>query len=100
MVKHIIYGTFALLFLSSVAMPQADTKSVSPQPAKADSHTVNCRTMEVFVAKWKGASVVIFHQSDKDNGPKLAELLQKYTGQEVEFDTADGKRHRATVERI
>lgn len=44
--------------------------------------------------------MLIFHQRDKADGPKLGELLQKYTGQEAEFETGDGKLHRATVERI
>ncbi len=62
--------------------------------------TIKCQTIEVFVAEWPGASVVVFHQRDKADGPKLGELLKKYSGQEIEFETADGKTHRATVERL
>ena len=56
--------------------------------------------MEVIVAEWPGASVVIFHQRDKADGRKLSELLKKYAGQEVQFETGDGKQHRATVARM
>lgn len=100
MLMRTLLCTVTLLFLSPAAMAQTNTGTAPSQPEKAEPETVNCRTMEVFVAEWPGASVVIFHQRDKAAGPKLGELLKKYTGQEVEFETGDGKRHRATVERI
>ena len=62
--------------------------------------TINCRVMEVFVAERVRATAVIFHQRDKADGPRLGELLLAYSGEEVEFETADGRRHRATVARI
>ena len=81
-------------------MAQTHAETASPQPEKVDPLTVNCRTMEIFVAERPGASVVIFHQRDKADARKLSELLQKYASLEVEFETGDGKRHRATVGRL
>ena len=100
MLKQLPCCTFALLFLASAAMAQTDAGTASSQPEKADPQTVNCRTMEVFVAHSQRASVVIFHQRDMADARKLSELLQKYTGLEVEFENGDGKRHRATVGRL
>ena len=100
MLKKTLACAFMSLTFSSATMAQTDTGQASSQPAKAEPQTINCRTMEVFVAKSRGASVLIFHQRDKADGPKLSELLEKYAGQEVEVETGDGKRHRATVERI
>ncbi len=100
MPKQTLFCTIALLFLSSAAIAQTDAGTASSQPEKVELQTVYCRTMEVIVAERPGASVVIFHQRDKADGRKLSELLQKYTGQEVEFETDDGKRHRATVGRM
>jgi hypothetical protein len=62
--------------------------------------TINCRAMEVFVAKPIGTTAVIFHQRDKADGPRLGEQLLAHSGEEVEFETADGKRHPATVGRV
>jgi hypothetical protein len=74
------------------------------QPAGAQKQatggTITCRAMEVFVADRIGVTAVIFHQRDKADGLRLGELLLAHTGQEVEFETADGQKHRATVERI
>jgi hypothetical protein len=67
---------------------------------EAGRETVNCRVMEVFVAERLGATAVIFHQRDKADGPRLGELLLAHSGEEVEFETRGGGRHRATVGRI
>ena len=56
--------------------------------------------MEVFVAERQGATVVMFHQRDKADGPRLGELLLAHSGEEVQFETRDGRRHRATVARM
>jgi hypothetical protein len=62
--------------------------------------TITCRTMEVFESKQLGTTAAIFHQRDKADGPRLGELLMAHSGEEVEFETADGKRHPATVGRV
>lgn len=61
---------------------------------------ITCRAMEVFVSEPLGVSVVVFHQSDKADGPRLGELLLAHAGEQVEFETPDGKKHAATVERV
>jgi hypothetical protein len=67
---------------------------------KAGEGTITCRAMEVFVAEPLGTTAVIFHQSDKADGPRLGELLLAHSGEQVEFETPDGQRHSATVERV
>jgi hypothetical protein len=67
---------------------------------EAGKETITCRAMEVFASKQLGTTAVIFHQRDKADGPRLGELLMAHTGEEVEFETADGRRHPATVGRI
>jgi hypothetical protein len=56
--------------------------------------------MEVFTAEQQGVAAVIFHQSDKAEGPRLGELLKSYSGREMGFTTADGKSHRGKVFRV
>ncbi len=68
--------------------------------AQTPAESVHCRTMEVFVAEKLGTTAVIFHQRDKADGPHLGQLLLAHTGEEVEFQTADGQWHRATVGRV
>ena len=74
--------------------------SEAPAQKKAEEATVACRAMEVFVSERVGATAVIFHQRDKADGPRLGELLLAHSGEEVEFETSDGQRHLATVERV
>lgn len=64
------------------------------------TNTIECRAMEVFVAEQVGARAVIFHQREKADGPRLGELLLAHSGDEVEFETRDGRWHRATVARM
>lgn len=62
--------------------------------------TITCRAMEVFISERVGATAVIFHQSEKADGPRLGDLLLAHSGEEVEFETSDGRRHPATVARV
>jgi hypothetical protein len=90
MMKKAIPLAGMLLALALIASAQ--------KPATTD--TVNCRAMEVFVAHKLGTTAVIFHQRDKADGPHLGDLLKAHTGEQVEFETADGRWHGATVERV
>jgi hypothetical protein len=85
----LLLGVF--LLLAPTARAQQEAK---------EGTTITCRAMEVFVAGPIGATAVIFHQRDKADGPRLGELLMAHSGEEVEFETADGKRHPATVGRV
>jgi hypothetical protein len=66
----------------------------------AGGDTIQCRAMEVFQAERLGVTAVIFHQRDKAEGPRLGELLLAHSGEEVEFETPDGRWHRATLARV
>jgi hypothetical protein len=67
---------------------------------QAGKETINCRAMEVFQSKQLGTTAVIFHQRDKADGPRLGALLLAHSGEDVEFETSDGRRHSATVGRV
>jgi hypothetical protein len=56
--------------------------------------------MEAVLIERLGTSVAIFHQRDKADGQRLGELLLVHSGEEMEFETRDGRRHRATVIRL
>lgn len=84
----VLAGLFLLFAAAAAAQKEAGQESIQ------------CRVMEVFVAGRLGATAVIFHQRDKADGPRLGELLQAHSGEEVEFETRDGQWHRATVVRL
>jgi hypothetical protein len=87
------------LLAAGVVIAQAGDCAL-PQAVSPPQSTVACRVMEVFVAERVGATAVIFHQRDKADGPRLGDLLVAHSGEEVEFQTSDGRWHRATVVRI
>jgi hypothetical protein len=71
-----------------------------PNAASLPQGEIACRVMEVYEAEPPGATVVIFHQRDKADGPRLGELLLAHSGQEAEFAIEVGKPHRAKVFRV
>ncbi len=82
-----------LAFLMSLVPALAAQKA-------AEQETINCRAMEVFESKQLATTAVIFHQRDKADGPRLGALLLAHSGEEIEFETPDGKIHPATVGRV
>jgi len=91
----------AVLLLLLVSAASAQTGGPSPpQAAGLSERSVACRVMEVFRAERLGTTAAIFHQRDRADGPRLGELLLAHSGAEVEFETRDGRRHRATVVRM
>jgi hypothetical protein len=89
--------------LSATLVSYAFAQGGPPSPARADDtsrRAVACKVMEVFAAPKLSVNAIIFHQSDKTEGPRLGELLKSYSGREMEFETKDGKQHHATVYRV
>jgi hypothetical protein len=96
-------NTFVLAVLLLLLVSAASAQTGGPSPPQApglSERSVGCRVMEVFRAERLGATAVIFHQRDRADGPRLGELLLAHSGAEVEFETRDGRRHRATVVRM
>jgi hypothetical protein len=85
---------FVLSAVCCLAYPPVLTQEGSRQGA------IRCRAMEVFTARQLGTTAVIFHQLDKADAPSLSELLKAYSASEVEFETRDGRKHRATIMRM
>jgi len=89
------------VLLSCVCAAIAQTDKSPPAVAAASTEqSINCRAMETFVAEEAGATAVLFHQRDRADGPLVGEFILAHSGERVEFETADGKRHRATLFRL
>jgi len=91
-------GAVLLFRVSGAIAPQE--KAPPASPAASLQQSVNCRALEVFVAPEPGATAVLFHQRDKAEGPKVGEFISAHSGERVEFETADGKHHLATMFRM
>ncbi len=74
--------------------------SATPAPRPQAANVVACRVMEVHASAELRVITVVFHQKDKNDGPRLGALLGKHSGASVEFQTADGAWHRAQVFRL
>jgi len=61
---------------------------------------VACRVMETFADVRLGVTAVLFHQQNKDEGPRLGELLSNHSGETMEIESAGGHRHLVTVFRV
>jgi len=89
-------SALSLLVLSLLA--PANEAATAPRPQTAN--VVACRVMEAHTSAELRVATVVFHQKDKNNGPRLGALLGKHSGASVEFQTADGAWHRAQVFRL
>jgi len=76
---------------------RAQTESAAP-PAPKDA--LLCEAMEVKTTKHLRVAVVVFHQANASDGPRLGELLRQDDGASVQFETSDGRTHKATMFRL
>lgn len=81
--------------------------SASPRPiaiaqanSAASSNTVACSILEVHSLAQPAVTIVVFHQRDKTDQERLGDLLRRCSDSSVEFQTADGVWHSATVLRL
>src|SRR6266404_5620921 len=96
--KIFVFSTLALALGSLSVAQTADSRMA--QDTKSSPPGIACRVMEVFGADRASVHAIIFHRRDKADGPRLGESLLKHSGEEIEFETTDGERHRADVFRV
>lgn len=68
--------------------------------ARADQKNVSCRVVESHTSFEHGVTIVIFHQSAKEDQGRLSDLLMQHGGAAVEWKGGDKKWHPATVLRL
>ncbi len=89
-------ATAALLGIPFVSF----NSGAAPAPRPQAANVLACRVMEAHASAELHVTTVVFHQKDKNDGPRLGALLGKYSGTPVEFQTTDGAWHRAQVFRL
>jgi hypothetical protein len=86
--------TAALVFFPAALAQNPPTSPPGPEAALV------CSSLEVKTDEATRVTLAVFHQANKSDGPRLGELLKQNDGASVEFETSDGRSHKATLFRL
>jgi hypothetical protein len=97
-------GPFVVLvFLFFTANGLSLQNAHPTQQAAAPSHqssSIACRVMERHADKEHSTVLILFHQRDKPDQPKLKEFLLQHDGGTIQIQIGAGEWQKATVWRI
>jgi hypothetical protein len=95
-------GVAVLAFAFAFAVPAlAGTQGASShQNVVTDSGVVECRVLEAHASTAPAALVVIFHQQQKQDQPRLAALIKENSGSAVDIQIRDSAWTRVTIFRL
>jgi hypothetical protein len=71
-----------------------------PATAHGESAPIACRVIERHVDKERGIILILFHQRDKPDQPRLKEFLLQHDGGTIEMQTGSAEWKKVTVWRI
>jgi len=92
-----VVAAFDLAALGTIiTLSQGAATQLHPSTPPAPAAAV-CSALEVKTAEHMGVVLLIFHQANKSDGPRLGELLEQNDGASVEFETSDGHTQAASV---
>jgi hypothetical protein len=90
-----------LLFAAIVvSAPVAASETAKDSQTSAKQKNVSCRVLESHTSAERGMTIVIFHQSAKEDQADLSNLLKQNEGATVERNSGDERWHPATVLRL
>jgi hypothetical protein len=91
-----------LVFLIlAITAPQASEARPAQQAAPThQSSSIACRVMERHADKEHSTVLILFHQRDKPDQPKLKEFLLQHDGGTIQIQIGAGEWQKATVWRI
>src|SRR5438552_13839263 len=92
--------TLGILAVVSGVITLALARAEPALPLRAAGETVACRVLEAHTSDRDRATVVIFHQRNKADGPRLGELIRALDGKSVRFEMGDAKYHTAMLFRL
>jgi hypothetical protein len=90
--------SLSLLVIIMATMAHPAVARVPPAPPAAPA--IACRALEVHTDAKLGVTIVVFHQRDDRDRDRVGALLRADDGGAVEFRTADGAPHPATLMRL
>lgn len=91
------------VFVCAVALlvPSLAARQAASHPnAPSESAVVQCRVLEAHASAAPGALVVIFHQQEKKDQPRLSALLKENSGSEAEIQIGSAAWTKATAFRL
>jgi hypothetical protein len=92
-----------LLFLIlAIGAPSGRNAGAAQQSAaaRAPSAPIVCRVMERHADKERGTVVILFHQRDKPDQPRLKDFLLQHDGGTIEIQIGSGEWQKVTVWRM
>jgi hypothetical protein len=93
--------TAALLFAAvAVSARVAASETAKDSQTSAEQKDVSCRVLESHTSTERGMTIMIFHQSGREDQGGLSNLLKQNEGAAVEWKSGDEKWHPATVMRL
>jgi hypothetical protein len=99
--SRFIASSFSLLLLA-IAAPLA-SEALPAQKTAPPTHLsglIACRVMERHVDKERGIILILFHQRDKPDQPRLKDFLVQHDGGTIEIQTGSADWQKVTVWRI
>ena len=91
-----------LFLLLAIGAPPGGNARVAQQAAAPthQSGSIACRVMERHTDKEHSTVLILFHQRDKPDQPKLKEFLLQHDGGAIQIQINSGEWQKATVWRI
>ncbi len=93
----------SLLFLSLASGALSAGQARATQQPSAPGHasaSIPCKVMERHADKERGTILILFHQRDKPDQPRLKDFLLQHDGATIQIQIGTGEWQRATVWRI
>jgi hypothetical protein len=97
-----LFAMLLSLVLASAVISVRNACAAQQHPAAASAHTASiaCRVMERHVDKEHGIILILFHQRDKPDQPRLKDFLVHHDGGTIEIQTGSADWQKVTVWRI
>ncbi len=75
-------------------------RGVARQTASAETGVIACRVMEAHTSANPATTVIVFHQQHKEDGPRLAAVLESHSGEQMEIQAGGAVWMAVTVFRL
>jgi hypothetical protein len=99
--SRFISSTLLFLLLAITAPPASEAHTAQQAAAPIhQSSSIACRVMERHTDKERGGVLVLFHQRDKPDQPRLKDFLLQHDGGTIEIQAGSGEWQKVTVWRI
>ncbi|MGH9430807.1 MAG: hypothetical protein ACRD3T_04635 [Terriglobia bacterium] len=85
------------MFLALCAITVCEGRAYAAKPGQA---IIPCRVLETMVSRQLHVRMAIFHYRDAADRERLGKILREDNGDQVRFQSTDGKWHSATLFRI